>query len=132
MDFPREVFTPEAAVALPLRVGRDGRLVRSDPREALVALIRVMAGTPRSAWPHAPWFGLQEVFAAAHPATEEQPAIAEALNAAFVGLGVRWARVLRVTSTGPYDVVASLGGERPFGIVLETDGRPTLHAAVRG
>lgn len=122
---------PEAAVALPLRVGRDGRLVRSDPREALVALIRVMASTPRSAWSHAPWFGLQEVFAAAHPATEEQPAVAEALNAAFVGLGVRWARVLRVTSSGPYDVAAAAARERPFGIVLETDGQPALYASVR-
>lgn len=113
---------PPAVVALPLRVGPDGRFARSEPREALTRLVRVMAATPARAWPHAPWFGLQEVFAAAPVHLTEQEGLADALNVAFAGLGVRWARVAYV-----HTLRADAYGERTFRIGLEVEGGRVVH-----
>ncbi len=80
-------------LALPLRVGADGRLERTDPVNSLLAVIQAMAGSPAASWRHAPWFGLQEVFEGANLALEQQPGLADAINRALAGLGVTWARV---------------------------------------
>lgn len=109
---------PASVIALPFRVGPDGRLARGEPAEEVVRLFRVMAATQRSAWAHAPWFGLQEAFAGANVQLEDQQGIADALNEALAGLGVRWARVAYVHS------VPAEYGERSFHIALELeDGR---------
>ena len=113
---------PGAGVGLPLRVGADGRLARGEPRETLVRMIRVMAATPAATWPHAPWFGLQEVFASARLQLAEQEGIADALNAAFRALGVRWARVAYVHTVG-----GDAYGERTFRIGLEVEGGRIVH-----
>jgi hypothetical protein len=114
---------PPAVLALPFRVERDGRLARSAPAEALVRLFRAMAATSARAWPHAPWFGLEEAFAAANPQLEDQQGLADALNRALAGLGVRWARVASVRT-----VPGAAYGERAFRVALEVEGAPVTHA----
>lgn len=109
----------EPTLSLPLRVEPDGRFARADAVDSLVQLFKVMAATPAGSWGHAPWFGLQEVFAAANPLLQDQQPLADALNAALRGLEVRWARVHSVT-TAP----ALSPGERNFRIALQLeDGR---------
>lgn len=114
---------PAATIALPLRVGPDGRLARGDPAGELVRLFRVMVATSTRAWPHAPWFGLAEVFAGANIQLEDQQGLADALNRALAGLGVGWARVAYVRT-----VPGAAYGQRTFRIALEAEGRPVVHA----
>jgi hypothetical protein len=113
---------PAAVLALPFRVDADGRLARSAPADALVRLFRAMAATTAGAWPHAPWFGLAEAFAAANPQLEDQQGLADALNRGLAGLGVGWARVASVRT------VPSGYGERAFRIALEVEGGAVTHA----
>ena len=113
---------PPAVIALPLRVGNDGRLARGEPVGELVRLFRAMAATRPSAFPHAPWFGLADEFAGANVELEDQQGIADALNRALAGLGVEWARVAYVRSV-PADY-----GERTFRIALELEGGAVQHA----
>ena len=112
-------------IALPLRVGNDGRLARGEPVGELVRLFRVMVATSARAWPHAPWFGLAEVFAAANVELEDQQGLADALNQALRALGVEWARVAYVHTVPGADY-----GERNFQIALETEGRSVVHASL--
>lgn len=112
---------PATTIAIPLRVGPDGRLARGDPAGELVRLFRVMAATSTRGWPHAPWFGLAEAFAAANVELEDQQGLADALNRALAGLGVAWARVAYVSS------VPAGYGERTFRIALELEGGEVRH-----
>lgn len=113
----------EPTLSLPLRVMPDGQLARAeDPVESLVQLFRVMAATPAGSWPHARWFGLQEVFAKANPLLLDQQPIADALNKALAGLEVRWARVHSVTTARDDRALDHGTGERHFRIALLVDG----------
>lgn len=107
-------------LSLPLRVTPEGQLERTDPAASLLSMIQAMAATSRRAWPHAPWFGLQELFAEASLDVQEHPRLVAALNAAFTGLGVEWARA---SSVRRQRSLAS--GERNFDITLLIDGKPT-------
>lgn len=121
MSSPRPP-APSAVLAIPLRVGPDGRLERTTPTDALMQLFRAMASTHPEAWPHARWFGLAEVFTKANVQLEDQQGIADALNHALAGLGVGWARVAHVQS-----VPAGGYGERSFRIALELAGGRIVH-----
>ena len=106
-------------LAFPLTIGPDGRLARTDRVSSLVAVLGAMAASPASSWAHAPWFGLQEVFAGANVALEQQPALADALNRGLDGLGIGWARVEAVTVPRGH-----APGERRFELTLKlADGR---------
>ncbi|MEO6209307.1 MAG: hypothetical protein ABIQ10_04185 [Gemmatimonadaceae bacterium] len=106
-------------LSLPLRITPDGQLERTDPVASLLGMVQAMAATSRQAWPHAPWFGLQELFADASADVQDHPRLVSALNAAFAGLGVSWARVSSVRR--PRERVQ---GERNFDITLLIDGKP--------
>lgn len=106
-------------LSLPLRITPDGQLERTDPVASLLGMVQAMAATSRQAWPHAPWFGLQELFADASADVQEHPRLVSALNAAFAGLGVNWARVSSVRR--PRERTQ---GERNFDITLLIDGKP--------
>jgi hypothetical protein len=106
-------------LSLPLRITPEGQLERTDPVSSLLAMIQAMAATSRSAWPHAPWFGLQELFAEASTEVQEHPRIVAALNASFAGLGIQWARVSAVRRPP-----SRTPGERNFDITLLVDGKP--------
>lgn len=106
---------PASLVALPLRVGPDGRLARR---------FRVMVATSARAWPHAPWFDPTEVVAEANPQLEDWQGVADARNRALDGLGVQWATVPYVRSVpAPY-------GERTFRVALALEGGRVPHAAL--
>jgi hypothetical protein len=106
-------------LSLPLRVTSEGQLERTDPVTSLLGMVQAMAATSRQAWPHAPWFGLQELFADANADVQEHPRIVAALNAAFAGLGITWARVSSVRRPKTRDP-----NERNFEITLLIDGKP--------
>jgi hypothetical protein len=108
-------------LSLPLRITPEGQFERTDPVSSLLEMVRAMAGTSRQAWPHAPWFGLQELFAEASPDVQEHPRLVNALNAAFAGLGVDWARVSSVRKPP-----SRVHGERNFDITLLVDGKPAF------
>ncbi len=112
----------EPLLTLPLRVDADGQLARTDARDALLRLFRALAATPAGSWPHAPWFGLQQLLAGANMHLEDQQPVADALNRALTELGVPWARVLAV-STAPQAAY----GVRGFRIALAIEGWQTVH-----
>lgn len=106
-------------LSLPLRITPEGQLERTDPVTSLLGMVQAMAATSKQAWPHAPWFGLQELFADASTEVQDHPRIVAALNAAFAGLGVEWARVSAVKRPP-----TRVHGERNFDITLLVDGKP--------
>jgi hypothetical protein len=106
-------------LSLPLRITPEGQLERTDPVTSLLGVVQAMAATSRAAWPHAPWFGLQELFADASEEVQDHPRLVTALNAAFAGLGIGWATVSSVRR--PHSRVH---GERNFDITLLIDGAP--------
>ena len=108
-------------LSLPLRITPEGQLERTDPVSSLLEMVRAMAATSKRAWPHAPWFGLQELFADASPDVQEHPRLVLALNTAFIGLGVDWARVSSVRKPQ-----SRVQGERNFDITLLIDGKPAF------
>jgi hypothetical protein len=112
-------FRASRMLSLPLRITPDGLLERTDPVTSLLGMVQAMAATSRQAWPHAPWFGLQELFADANADVQEHPRIVAALNAAFAGLGITWARASAVRRPKTRDP-----GERNFDITLLIDGKP--------
>lgn len=122
---PFDRTAPPAVLSLPLRVAADGRLERTTPGDALMRLFRAMAATRARAWPHAPWFGLADVFAAANVQLHDQQGIADALNRALAELGVTWARVAYVHS-----VPADAYGERTFRVALELADGQVVHDAL--
>jgi len=104
------------SLALPVAIQPDGRFRRTDGVEAAMRLIGVMATTHQSFWPHAPWFGLLEMFAEANADVSELPRITDAINAALKELGAGEITVLTVKNArGVY-------GERCFEISMR-DGR---------
>lgn len=105
-------------LSLPLRITQEGQLERTDPVTSLLGMVQAMAATSRQAWPHAPWFGLQELFADASADVQEHPRLVAALNASFAGLGIGWARVSSVRRPKTRDP-----GERNFDITLLIDGK---------
>lgn len=107
-------------VALPIRVDRNGQLARADAVDALLQVIRAMAGTTADVWPHAPWFGLYEQFAGANLGLEDQQGLADALNVALERLDITWAEVHAVKTARQRGL-----GERRFDItLLVEDGEP--------
>ena len=107
-------------VALPIRVDRNGQLARADAVDALLQVIRAMAGTTAEVWPHAPWFGLYEHFVDANLGLEDQQGLADALNVALERLDITWAKVHAVKTARNRQL-----GERRFDItLLVEDGEP--------
>jgi hypothetical protein len=112
-------------VALPLRISRDGQFERGDATDQVIRLIQAMAGTTASSWPHAPWFGLHELFLDANLALQEQQTLADAINTALRNLGADWVQVTAVRTPR-----SRTPGERRFEITLIVDGAHAVHGAV--
>lgn len=100
--------------AIPLRVTPDGKLLQQDSFDAVLGLIKVMAGTTATTWPHAKWFGLYEAFAeAARREKQDHEGLKDALNTAFGELGVTAYTVDAVTT----DLIDG-SGRRGFRLTL--------------
>lgn len=108
-------------IAIPLRVDSDGQLERCDAAQSLIGLIRVIVQSSSGAWPHAPWFGLSEAFENANLELKEQARLADALNAVFDKLDLKWARVKSIRTP------AAPPGERHFDLTLMIDGTVVAH-----
>ena len=107
----------QLSTALPLRVTPDGKLAQQDTFDAVLELIRVMAGTTSTTWPAARWFGLFEQFSeAARREKEDHESLRDAINVALRELGVGHIQVQSLT-TGEPD-----GGRRPFQLTLVDSG----------
>ena len=115
------------SIALPLRITPDGQLERGDDTDQVLRIIQAMAATTSTQWPHAPWFGLYEQFVNANMALQEQPLLADSVNAALTQLGVDWARVTRIGTPGS----ATGQGDRQFDITLQVDGDRSVHGTVK-
>ncbi len=106
------------STGLPLRVTPDGKLAQQDSFDAVLGLIKAMAGTTATTWPHARWFGLLEQFnEAARREKQDHENLKDAINAGLGELGVADIRVQSVT-TGTIDG----HGRRTFQITM-VDGR---------
>lgn len=115
----------QRAIALPIRVDQSGRLARCDAVDAVVDLLATMAATDQAAWPHAPWFGLQQKFAGIDPSRDGHPALAEAFNFGLAKLGVDWVKVEFVKAEPDPD-----GLGRRFQLALSLNGEPRIHRAL--
>lgn len=94
------------ATGFPLRVMPDGKLVQQDSFDAVLGLIKVMAGTTATTWPHARWFGLYEAFSeAATREKQDHEGLKDSLNTALRELGVDRFAVQAVTT----DVIDGTG-----------------------
>lgn len=111
-------------VALPLRITRNGQFERGEATDQVIRLIQAMAGTTAASWPHAPWFGLHELFLDANLALQEQQTLADAINLALKNLGASWVQVAAVRTP------RGRPGERRFEITLLVDGDRAVHGAV--
>lgn len=86
------------STALPVRVTPEGKLEQQETLDATLELVRAMAATTATTWPHAPWFGLLELFEeASKREKQEHEALKDALNTAFDELGAEY-RVQSVVS----------------------------------
>ena len=112
-------------VALPLRITSDGQLARGDSTEQVIRLIQAMVATTAGSWPHAPWFGLHELFNDANLALQEQQTLVDAVNAALANFGVTWARVSEIKT--PRNAAV---GERHFSLTLLVDGEPVVQGSI--
>ncbi len=113
-------------ISLPLRVKPDGRLDEQDPFDAVLASIRVMAGTTKTTWPHAPWFGLFEQFIeAATRQKQDHESLKDAINLGLDRLGVSGYKVHAVT-TGPIDG----SGQRTFQLTIHDSAGQALFGSV--
>ena len=108
-------------LALPIRINRDGQFERADPVESLTGLLGVMAATSTRAWPHAPWFGLQEMITSGGE-IQQASRLTDAFNVALGHLGVNWARVTALRPVGP-----RVPGARQFELTLLVDGQRIVH-----
>jgi hypothetical protein len=91
-------------------------------RTTLLLVLQAMAASSGGSWAR---FGAHEHFARANLALQEQPGLADALNAGLRELGIAWARVL-VVRTAPDQEP----GIRRFHVTLEIDGEGTVHGSV--
>lgn len=106
------------ALALPLTIGANGLFARVTTADAVAQLIGVMSSTSSGFWPHAPWFGLLELFENAKTDVQDLPRITDAINIALKELGCDAVRVQSVRNPGGEQY-----GSRHFDIALaDTDG----------
>jgi len=109
------------SLALPVSLAPDGSLQRAEQADAVAGLIGVMASTSQGFWPHAPWFGLLELFESARVDVQEHPRIADAINVALRELGTDGLLVTTVRNA------AGAFGERHFDLVMTRgDGAPVF------
>jgi hypothetical protein len=79
----------------PLRF-RAGFLRRGSEQEALIALFRVMAQTPKGSWAGSPSFGLRDLLEQHRRRPESTETIVKEMNGALDDLGLTYVRAERV------------------------------------
>lgn len=113
------------SLGVPLALAPDGQLHRAEQADAVAQLIGVMATTSQRFWPHAPWFGLLELFESVRPDVQEHPRVADAINVALRELGTDGLSVMTVR-TAPAEF-----GERRFDLIMTDASDATLFRQVK-
>ena len=81
-------------IAFPVRIGGDGRLVRSpSPAESIIELLRIMVSTPQQGWRRVAAFGMRETLAGLGAKPGAQLAALKRMNQTLADLGIDWVRV---------------------------------------
>ena len=81
-------------VAFPVRIGRQGWLVRShSPAESVIELLRIMVRTPQQGWCSVPAFGMRETLAVLGAKPGTQLVVIKQMNHTLADLGIDWVRV---------------------------------------
>lgn len=106
------------ALAFPFVISADGSCARTDLGDSVARLIGVMAATEAEFWPHAPWFGLRQVFESVQHGVRDVPAADDAITEALKQLGVTGVTVRVEQVEGVY-------GTREFAIHVREDGETT-------
>lgn len=115
-----------APTAPQIQVTPAGRLEETDDLSAILGVLQVMIGTTSTHWPHAPWFGLYEAFAAAAKREKsDHEALKDAINLAWRELGVADFTVESVTTAEADDA-----GRRQFALVVSDRSGQSLFGTV--
>ena len=93
-------------IAFPVRIGRNGWLVRSrSPEESIEQLLRIIVSTPRGGWRGAADFGMRDVLAGLEARYGARLAAVTQMNQTLADLGIDGVRVEaieREPATMPY------------------------------
>src|SRR5215469_14238143 len=100
-------------VAFPLRL-KENLIDRCDPAEAVIALLGIMARTPRGSWRGSQSFGLRELLTAARDGRGLLPELALDANRALADLGLGSIAIESIELEG------IAGGEASWTVFLST------------
>jgi hypothetical protein len=93
-------------IAFPVRIGRNGWLVRSrSPGESIVQVLRIIVNTPQGGWRGSADFGMRDVLAGLEARHGARLAAITQINQTLVDLGIDWVHVEaieREPATMPY------------------------------
>ncbi len=84
-------------IAFPLRL-ENAFLRRCEEPEAILALVRVMAGTPNGSWPACPHFGVRDFFEQARLKPDLPRQAAQEMNRALEDLGITHYKVQAIVT----------------------------------
>jgi hypothetical protein len=95
-------------IAFPVRIGRNGWLVRShSPAESVIELLRIMVNTSQQGWRSLAAFGMREMLAVLGSKPGAQLTVIKQMNQTLAELGIDWVRVEAIQSeqtTEPYSL----------------------------
>jgi hypothetical protein len=81
-------------IAFPVRIGRNGWLVRShSPAESVIELLRIMVSTSQQGWRSLAAFGMRETLAVLGSKPGAQLTVIKQMNQTLAELGIDWVRV---------------------------------------
>jgi hypothetical protein len=93
-------------IAFPVRIGRNGWLVRShSPAESIVQMLRVMGSTPEGGWRGAANFGMRDMLVGLGARHNARLTAIKHMNQTLADLGIDWVHVEaieREPATTPY------------------------------
>ena len=105
------------SLAFPMRVQENGLLRRDERASAVIALLQMMARTPRGSWAACPNFGLRDLFESNRQRADTPRLMGERIEATLSDLAITGYHVAEVTRE------LSPGRDtETYAIVLENEG----------
>ena len=105
------------SLAFPMRLQENGLLQRAPQSASVVALLQLMARTPRGSWAGSPVFGLRDLFENSRLRADTARLAMERINEALVDLDLRGYTVSEVVrelspgrETDTYSIVIEVAG----------------------
>jgi hypothetical protein len=107
------------SLAFPMRLQENGLLQRAPQASSVIALLQLMARTPRGSWPGCAVFGLRDLFENSRLRADTARLAMERINEALADLdlhGYRVTEVIRELSPGretdTYSIVVEVAGTK--------------------